>query len=350
VTSPGCSRFNLELPPVPDQRPATEVADRVWQVVLPLGTGYVGSVNAYFFADDDGVTLVDSGVGDGVTWDAVTGELRALGYGLDRVRRVVLTHTHHDHAGLATRLAAETTLEIWAHAEDVRYFERRYLRSEDYRRALAAWLAAHGMPAEEASELVAVSEATAHTVAGGLPSVRTFEGGETLRIGEYNFTVDWTPGHTPGHICLSDPAQELIICGDHILPRVSPNVGMQPDSDVNPLAGYLESLHAIADSDLRIGLPGHGQAFEDVRPRARELWEHQVERQQRLLDILGTGAQTAYELAAHVWADARPNSWADFRGHVRRNAIATLVAHLELLRERGDITRSDEPPFRYRVR
>jgi len=327
----------------------TEVADRVWQCVLPLGTGFLGSVNTYFFADDGGVTLVDSGVGDAPTWDAVTAEFRALGYGLDQLRRVILTHTHHDHAGLATRLAAETRAEVWAHAEDLAYFERRYMRSEHYRSALAAWLGSHGMPPDEAADLVTLSEATARTVARGLPSVRPLQGGETLRIGDYSFIVEWTPGHTPGHICLRDSGHELLVCGDHILPRVSPNVGMHPDSDVNPLAGYLESLSEIATSDLRTGLPGHGRAVEDVRGRARELWEHQIERQRVLLDILGAGPLTAYELAGQVWANAKPHSWPEFRGHVRRNAIATLVAHLELLRERGDVVRSERPAYRYAI-
>jgi glyoxylase-like metal-dependent hydrolase (beta-lactamase superfamily II) len=159
--------------------------------------------------------------------------------------------------------------------------------------------------------------------------------------------VVWTPGHTPGHVCFVDEATATILCGDHVLPTVSPNIGMHPDSDLNPLPGYLASLEEFASSAYRAALPGHGQALFDIQGRARELWGKQMERREKLLDMLTADGLTPYQLGERVWADSKPLSWPDFRGHIRRNAIATLLAHLELMRDEGKVERSEDLPYRY---
>jgi hypothetical protein len=113
------------------------------------------------------------------------------------------------------------------------------------------------------------------------------------------------------------------------------------------MPGYLSSLMAFAESSFTVTLPGHGEPLFDIQARARQIWGHQMDRRARVLDVLAADALTPYEIAERIWADSKPMSWGDFRGHLRRNAIATLVAHLDALRDEGRVARSDVAPYRY---
>jgi glyoxylase-like metal-dependent hydrolase (beta-lactamase superfamily II) len=322
-------------------------APGVSQLASPLEGGYLRSVNAYVLEDEGGYTLVDSGVGSDEVWELFCAGIASAGIAPRHIRRVLLTHGHHDHSGLAARLAGETGAEVWMHARDVEFFERRFVRTNEYMVQLRAFLVANGTPPEEATELTRSAESAAR-VTPAFPGVATYQGDDVFEVGEYRLQVVWTPGHTPGHVCFLDPARRLAICGDHILPTVSPNVAMMPDSDLNPLPGYLDSMRSFAESDYEVALPGHGDAF-DIGRRARKLLEHQLERQARVREILSEGPATPYEVAEGIWRHTQPNNWSTFRGHVRRNAIQTIIAHLELLVSRGEVARSDGEPRRYEL-
>jgi len=155
------------------------------------------------------------------------------------------------------------------------------------------WLQAHGTPAAEAQQLADGSMSVAKG-AGNLPIMETYRPGDHVAIGEYDFDVVWTPGHTPGHVCFMDHQKET-----------------------------------------------------DIQLRARQLWKHHMDRQGQVREILGGETLTAYELGSHVWAETKPNRWSDLHGHLLRNAIGTLVAHAEMLRDRGVLDRTANPPYRY---
>ncbi len=178
-------------------------------------------------------------------------------------------------------------------------------------------------------------------------SDRSLAAGDVIPVGAYTFQVMWTPGHTPGHICLYEPSHQFIIAGDHILEHVAPNVGLQPYSSHNPLPGYLQSLEQLESLSIRLALPGHGTPFTDLKVRARELRAHQQERRSQLLALLTATPKTAYELAAQVWTNSRPRNWHQFGSLLRRNAVATVAAHLELLAQDGRIARYEDEAVRF---
>ncbi len=322
-------------------------APGVAQLASPLEGGYLRSVNAYLFEDRDGYTLVDSGVGSDEVWELFCAGIEGAGVAPRHIRRVLLTHGHHDHSGLAARLASATGAEVWMHARDLEFFERRFVRTDQYKIELHRFLVAHGTPSEEAGELTRSAESAAR-VTPEFPVIATYRGDDLFEVGEYRLRVVWTPGHTPGHVCFLDPGRRLAVCGDHILPTVSPNVAMMPDSDMNPLPAYLDSMRSFAEADYEVALPGHGDLF-DIGRRARQLLDHQLDRQARVREILAAGPATPYEVAEQVWRDTQPNNWSTFRGHVRRNAIQTIIAHLELLVTSGEVARSDDEPYRYEL-
>ena len=321
-------------------------APGIWQIPLPLPGRMLSSVNVYIVEDHDGMTLVDCGLSNAESWEILQQQLDVLGIPLRHIRRVLLTHTHPDHAGLAGRLAAETGAAIWVHKLDADFYRRRNIEAETFKRRVYDWLQAHGTPTEEARTL---ADGSAPMVKGASdhPTMESYRSGDHVQIGGYDFNVVWTPGHTPGHVCFMDELRQTVICGDHILPHVSPNVGMHVDTEINPLNGYLASLQEFSESTFSAALPGHGLPFSDIQSRARELREYQLGRQRLVREMLEVETLTMYELGQRVWTETKSNPWSQLWGHLRRNAIGTLVAHAELLREQGVLERTEDRPYRY---
>lgn len=319
----------------------TEIYPHLWRIQLPMPRSYMRFVNLYLIRDADGYALVDCGLPNDESWQALGEQLGTLSVPLEALHTVVVTHGHSDHAGLSPRLRDASGAQVWLGQDDVTFMRYHYLEIDQYREMLRVWLERYGAPPSEAAELVGGLDELGHP--DGVPNPdRLLQGGEELAVGPYRFEVLATPGHTPGHVCLYEPRHKLFLSGDHVLRHVHPNVSLRPYSTENPLVGYLRSLRHIADLDVDLGLPGHGEPFAELAERARELEAHQMERRQRVLALLGRKPQTAYELAAEVWADSTPLNWAQFGSHLRRNAIGTLVAHLELLAEEGLIQRDEE--------
>lgn len=318
-----------------------ELAPRLWRIQLPMPRSYMRFVNLYLIRDSDGYALVDCGLPNDESWQLLVKQMAGLNAPLKSLHTVVVTHGHNDHCGLSTRLRGESGAQVWLHKNDVAFMRYHYVEVDAYREMLRGWLERYGVPPSEAAEMTSGLEDDRHQDSILKPD-RLLEGGEELAVGPYRFEVLATPGHTPGHVCLYEPREKLFLSGDHILEHVHPNVSLRPYSVENPLIGYLGSLRQIADLNIKLGLPGHGDLMDDLPARARELHAHQVQRRQILLELLGEKRQTAYELAAQVWAESTPLNWTQFRGHLRRNAIGTLVAHLELLAEEGQVERHEE--------
>jgi glyoxylase-like metal-dependent hydrolase (beta-lactamase superfamily II) len=305
------------------------------------------SVNAYLIEDTHGLTLIDCGLGNDTTWELVVRGLAEINVPVGHIDRILLTHAHPDHSGLADRLARATGATVWAHERDLAFINHRYVEGERFWSDMRDWLVAYGTSPEEAATLAATAETPPAQTPELVQNARRYDHGDRLAMGEYTFSVVWTPGHTPGHVCFIDEEHATVLCGDHILPNVSPNIGLHPDTPLNPMPGYLSSLMEFAESGFRVTLPGHGEPLFDIQERARQIWGHQMDRRARVLDVLGADAFTPYEIAERIWAHSKPMSWNDFRGHLRRNAIATLVAHLDALRDEGRVARTESTPYRY---
>jgi glyoxylase-like metal-dependent hydrolase (beta-lactamase superfamily II) len=289
---------------------------------------FLKSVNAYLIRDPEGFALVDCGMDNEECWTQLNQQLDALNLPVDAVHTIVATHGHPDHTGMANKLRQAGKTKVWLHRSEEAFIE--YRRADDSKALLERWLVRYGVPMAEAAEMSSkVREGDRSTPA--VEPTDLFQGGESLQLGSHAFEVHWTPGHTPGHVCLYEPAEQLLLCGDHILEEVAPNVSLQPYTDENPMPGYLGSLRWVADLPVNLALPGHGAPLSKLRERAMSLVSHQTDRQDQLEALLTDRPQTAYQLAQQVWADSVPNNWDKFGPRLRRNAMGTLAAHLELL-------------------
>jgi glyoxylase-like metal-dependent hydrolase (beta-lactamase superfamily II) len=145
--------------------------------------------------------------------------------------------------------------------------------------------------------------------------------------------VLWTPGHSPGHICFYERTQRVILTGDHVLPSITPNVGLHPQQLGNPLGDYLASLKRLEPLEVDDVLPAHQHSFKDLRTRLRELAEHHYERLDEMLAIVGDGHASGYDVAsAVVWTIGTFDSFSPW---MRRAAISETLAHLEYAVQEG---------------
>jgi glyoxylase-like metal-dependent hydrolase (beta-lactamase superfamily II) len=236
--------------------------------------------------------------------------------------------------------------QTWLHLLDLTYLRQRYGDQDQHQGVLADWLRRYGFPPAEAAEvldfLADAGDEASFTSAG-----RLLKGGETLAVGAYRFELLWTPGHTPGHVCLYEPRRRLLLSGDHILSQTAPNVSLQPFFPDDLMGRYLASLRELADLPIELLLPGHGAPLADLAGLVDRLLAHQLQRRARLVELLDGAPQTAYQLATRVWGDPGRRGWVQFNGRLRRNAVGTLAAHLEQLAAEGLVNRQEDGVIRY---
>jgi len=180
----------------------------------------------------------------------------------------------------------------------------------DRRSAAERWLQGTGTPDSDLSALLA-GFAAPDGSAGLLmaePDV-LLDDGDLVPATERDLRAVWTPGRTPGHLCLHVPDARLLLTGDHMLPRISPNIGLHPGTDEPSLANFLASLDRVAGYDDHEALPAHEYRFRGLADRARQLQDHHARRRQEVLDVVADlGAPTLWQLAERLtWS--RP--WSD---------------------------------------
>ena len=281
---------------------------------LPLG---IDHVHCYLLPGSDGWTLVDTGLGlpnAAERWEPVLAELDAP------VVRIVITHFHPDHAGGGEDAQALTGARVYQGARDYEQCERVW-GHEDWSERLADYLGTHGLPEPLADEL-------RHEARVFAPFIRFARDPERLQEGDEvdGWQVLELPGHADGHICLLRDG--VLVAGDHLLQKITPTVGLYPESRPDPLGDYLASLRRTVELAPRLALPGHHGVVSDPAGRARELMEHHRQRLDEAAASLGHEPRSAYEVSLALFG-------ADLDASGRRFALAETLAHLERLVQEG---------------
>ncbi|HSL66296.1 MAG TPA: MBL fold metallo-hydrolase [Gaiellaceae bacterium] len=299
------------------------LAPDVRRLTFPLPTR-PGHVHAYLLRGDDGWTLVDTGLALPDTPERIA----AAAAELDApIVRVLVTHMHPDHLGGAEPAAEATGAPVFQGELDYAQTEHVWGNPE-WPHRISEWFRSHGVPPEVADELIQQGSLYA-------PFIRFRRDPEPLRVGDEvaGWRVVAMPGHADGHLCLIRDG--AFVAGDHLLDRITPTVGLWPDSRPDPLGDYLESLRRTVDLGPRIVYPGHGEPIRDAAVRAQELVDHHAERLDAAEAALGAAPRSGYEVSFDLFGD-RLSSGA------RRFAVAETLSHLERLRCEGRSERVED--------
>jgi glyoxylase-like metal-dependent hydrolase (beta-lactamase superfamily II) len=324
--------------------PYIPIADDLCQVRIPLPFA-LNLVNCYLLRGDDGWTVFDTGINTPAgreTWQAA---FDALGLRFGDIRQIVLTHTHPDHYGLAGWMQSNAqtqgaTPPVLMSAREAQIADITWVQGGRYE-VIADFMAACGLPPEQVTP-VANGVMTTREMTLPHPTLTgTLNAGDRLNAGKRRFEILHAPGHSDGQLLFYDPADKLILSGDQVLLKITPNIGLWPDTDPDPLARFLASLDELLQLDVRLALPGHKGLISDWSGRLRELQQHHADRLALTLQACAEGA-TIYEASLHIFQPGH------FSHHEWRFAMVEAHAHLEYLRARGKLRREDNGVRRYR--
>jgi glyoxylase-like metal-dependent hydrolase (beta-lactamase superfamily II) len=312
------------LPPVEQVRPG------LWSIPVPLPIP-LRYVFVYAFETGKGPFLVDAGWNTDDAFDALSAGLRQGGFEMADVQGVMVTHIHPDHYGLAGRVREASGAWISLHPADARLIQDRYIEPADLLERVSGMLRRMGAPPDEVKVLTGAAMPVRPLVDPVLPDV-LLEDGARPEVPGWDLSAIWTPGHTPGHLCFWEPANELLLTGDHVLPRITPNISYNPQAGDDPLGDFLRALDRLEEYQPREVLPAHEHRFVGLHRRLQELRDHHAQRFREVLVAIQGGHTTAWEIASRmVWS--RP--WDQIDGWMRRAAVSEAVAHLVALDRRG---------------
>jgi len=311
------------LPPVEQVRPG------LWSVPTPFPDSPLRYVLAYLVETRHGPVLVDTGWPKDEAWDGLVAGVRATGHEISDIAAVLITHFHADHYGLADRVREASGAWIGMHEADAHAI-RQFSTLAEFAKTDRAWLTRRGVPAGEIEDML--PSPAAQSRERTYPDVMIEDGSLPLGPGTPLRAI-WTPGHTPGHLCFADERYNLLLTGDHVLPRISPNISPSPAITDDILGAFLRSLTELAEYDPDEVLPAHEYRFSGLAARVRQLREHHRARLREVLAVLTSAAGCTTAAVAERLSWSRP--WDQAQGIVRRSAIGETYAHLVHLERRG---------------
>ena len=298
---------------------AAQVAEGVYQLKLPVPLP-LRFVSVYLIEGDDGWTIVDTGFDYPETYEVWESGAAAVGCDLAHdVARIVVTHFHPDHLGGARWLQERSGAPVYMMEEEISQSKDIWggdIATEPF----IEHLALHGMGRQDAEE-------AASKMRAGLPlpgRMLPLHAGEKLDLGGSTARIIHAPGHADNQLMLHDERRGILYVADHVLLKITPNIGLWPESKPHPLSLYLDSLESLRGLEADLILPGHGPVFHDLDGRINELALHHEERLATMLATLSEGPKTSFEVSRLV-----------FRGalslYQRCFALTETLAHMDLL-------------------
>lgn len=328
--------------------PVEQLAADLWSIPVPMPSGSpLRYVSVYAFAVPGGLVLIDAGWGSDQAWEALGAGLAAIGAAVTDVRGVLVTHLHFDHLGLADRVRRASGAWVALHEDDL-----AVVTGPSFRDARAAVAADHahlrhlGASAAEAERVGARAEAWEQFTRLAPPD-RVLRDGDPVDAPGWSLRTLHTPGHTPGHVCFVEPRLDTVFSGDHVLPRITPNISVDTFSPADPLGDYLASLQRVAALPVTHVAPAHEWRFDGLAARTAQIAEHH---DRRLAEVVAAvhsrPGSTPWDIAGLLtWS--RP--WDQYDGRMRVFAVTETASHVVHLEATGVLVSSGGDVPRYTV-
>lgn len=300
-------------------------------------------VNCYYIHDSR-PALIDTGFNTEAGLSAIKQGVEASGGRLENISRIILTHGHADHMGLAARLAEGSAAEVYIHRLDRSSCPGRDHHVRDARRKGAQnGFREAGVPENEAQEYVRTVVDHYDTNTRPIPNENFLQGGETFEFDSFELKSLHTPGHSAGSVCLINETDRTLFTGDALVPEIVANPTAEvcyPEAmeDYRALPSYLDSLALIGGLPVDRVLPGHGRPFTELRRRVRELTDLRSKRREAIIrylrkrsaEIQGEAEETPFSVAKELF------DWKD--GREAYVWIFSVRSHLQSLADEGVVS------------
>ncbi|HVO94190.1 MAG TPA: MBL fold metallo-hydrolase [Terriglobales bacterium] len=304
-----------------------EVYPGIYEIFLPLPMRPT-IINVYLVDCHGEWALVDTGMNSPESVATLEEAFDQVGMKAEDLSVIIGTHHHIDHFGASGELRRRSRAIVHLHALEAERANRMIAfgsMSMGDRPESRAFFLSHGFPIEQFNPTGMRPAWMGTNMYDPVVSPDCFIGdGDVIKVGDREFEIIWTPGHSPGHNVVYLRREKVMIVGDHLLPKITPHVGIYPDSSgMNPLGDFINSQKKVQKFDVELVLPAHGGVYHDHRHRANQLIEHHRYREEEMLDLTRKKPQTAFEVAHQIFGEERPIF------HVMAATFETL-AHLEL--------------------
>jgi len=302
-----------------------EVYPGVLALALPLPFE-LESVNVYLVKLEHGWLMIDCGMETDAAFGTLLAALELRGIDWSEIRQILLTHMHPDHMGMAAHLLELTGAELAMHEVEARHLDMVREGGQRLPWLVEAYSQA-GVPAaleEKMESHFFHIRKNFHELSPG----RLLHGGEEFETAIGRLVVCWTSGHSPGHVCLHSPERKLLFSGDQILPGITPNIAWHPGRDM--LAEFLDSLERLAELDVDLIFPGHGEPFSGHRAWITETTGHHRQRCDEIFDLVQRSPRTVHSMVGDLWR----RTLSPINHHF---AIFEVLAHLEYMRRQGRV-------------
>lgn len=299
---------------------AAQITEGVWQFKVPVPIP-LRFVSVYLVKGDKGWTLIDAGFDNPDGRAAWISGAERVGLDLDRdVERIIVTHFHPDHIGAAWWLQDRSGAPVYMLGSEISNACEIWKDPAHSAKRLMDHFRRFGMDAGRAEK-----GALRMRTRLRLPEkVLTLSPDGEIRLGGGIARVIHAPGHADHQLALYDEEQSILFAADHVLLKITPNIGVWPESEPEPLARYLSHLSKLRGLPVDLVLPGHGPLFHDLDGRISELLVHHEERLEVMRRELQRGPRTAFEVSRTVFRD-------DLTLYEQCFALGETVAHLEYL-------------------
>ncbi|KMK77195.1 MBL fold metallo-hydrolase [Alkalihalobacillus pseudalcaliphilus] len=304
-------------------------------VPIPFPMRYMYS---YLLKDYEHYVLIDVGLNNKEAkdyWLAVFAELQIEP---TMIKTIYLTHFHPDHSGLAGWMQELTGAELFMHEIDKKMLEQVFATDSNQSALLKDMFVNYGVPNQLSEDIQAHMDQLAKYVQP-LPKIQCIR--EKIVINGQSWEVIHSPGHSDGHICLYQRDDRLMIVGDHLLDKITPNISVWPHASQKPLHEYMESLYKIKKLEVELILSAHGSLITDHKLRADEIIRHHQKRLAKIEQL--SYGQTAYQIAEQLFAHKK------LTAHQWRFAIAETIAHIVYLVDENRLIQSKATPHIYRM-
>jgi glyoxylase-like metal-dependent hydrolase (beta-lactamase superfamily II) len=303
-----------------------EVHPGIYEIFLPLPMRPT-IINVYLIDCRGGWALIDTGMNSSDSAATLEDAFRQIGVRIEDLDVVIGTHHHIDHFGASGEIQRRSHAKIYLHELELERANRMLMfgsMTMAERPESREFFERHGFPIQQFSPQGMRPTWMGTALYNPAKKVdRMIGDGDIIPVGERKFEVIWTPGHSPGHNVIYLRREKVMIVGDHLLPKITPHVGIYPDTIGNPLGDFIASQLKVQRYEVELVLPAHGGIYHDHRHRANQLIAHHQYREAEMLDLVRKRPQTAFEVAQQVFGgEERPVF------HVMAATFETL-AHLE---------------------